>query len=59
MPNGKSLAGNLEVLVTDQSRSTETPVHLSGFDELGVQLSVVLLKCCDLQFQFPLMRPLP
>jgi hypothetical protein len=56
MANRESFTGYLEVAVLDQARGAKTPVNLRGFNQLGMQLGVVLLQRRDLQFQFPLMR---
>ena len=43
MANGENLTGDLEVVIPDQTRGAETPRHLRSFDELAMQVGVVLL----------------
>src|SRR6266850_4329997 len=56
MPNGECLTRNLKVSITRQSRGTQTPVHLCGFDKCCMQFGVILLELSDLQLQFQLTR---
>src|SRR5947208_12249445 len=56
--NGENFAGNIDVAVPDQTRSAQAPVHLRSFEECGVQIGVILLKCRELQLQFPIVCPI-
>src|SRR6266850_4629000 len=43
MANREDFAGDLEVTVTNQTRSTQPPVNLRGFENCRMQISVILL----------------
>jgi hypothetical protein len=43
MTNCKDLARHIETAVSHQTRRTQSPVHLCGFEDRSVQLSVILL----------------
>ena len=50
--NGKDFAGNLKIAVPDQTWRAHPPMHLRSFDERCMQVGVIFLKRCNLQFQF-------
>ena len=56
MAHGKNLAGNFEILVPDQTGSTQTPVHLCSFENRCVQLSMIFLQRGQLNLQLPATR---
>src|SRR5262249_23594624 len=52
MTNGKNLARHIERSVTHETRRTQTPVYLCGFEDRSVQLRVIALQPFELQFHF-------
>ena len=54
MAHGEDLAGNLKFAVPKQARRAQAPVHLRGFKDRRMQISVIFLQRLQLRIEIAL-----